>query len=274
MLAKRARTILPPLEEEEVLEVSKIYSVAGELKDSLIRERPFRSPHHSASVAAIVGGGNPPRPGEISLSHKGILFLDELPEFGKKTLEALRQPLEDKKVLISRSSFRVVFPADFMLLCAMNPCPCGNYKNPYKPCTCTRKQIKNYLLKVSGPLLDRIDIKVWMNPVEEEQLLKQSAGESSSKIRERVEVAFKIQKERQKKFNSNLSDTEIKKFCTLTRGAKAVLKDFLKSSYLSARSFKKVLKVSRTIADLCQESNIDEEHIYLALQLSSQELCI
>ncbi len=271
MLAKRSTTIMPPMDEEEVLEVSKIYSVFGEVKEEIITRRPFRSPHYTTSAVALIGGGNPPRPGEVSLAHRGVLFLDELPEFGRKTLEALRQPMEDGKVLISRSGFKVEFPARFLLIGAMNPCPCGNYQNPYKVCTCSQKKIKEYQAKVSAPLLDRIDVRVWVEPLKEEELLHHRGGESSKEVRERVLKAYLVQRERAGKFNAHLTDKELERFCTLKDSAKKLLRDALKNLKLSARSYKRLLKVSRTVADLEAEEKIGEEHLALALQLRGED---
>lgn len=267
MLAKRIKTIAPPMEFEEILEVSKIYSVAGLLEDGLITRRPFQAPHHTSSEIALIGGGNPPKPGVISLAHKGYLLLDEMAEFPRKTLEALRQPLEDGKVQVSRASFSVSFPAEFTLIGTMNPCPCGNYNNPFRVCTCSEKEIKNYNKKISEPIKDRIDLKVWVYSVDEKELINLPEGESSQLIRKRVSVAYGIQKERGK-INSRLTNKEVEEFCVkfLTRDAKNVLKNAVKNLNLSARSYFKLLKVARTIADLEESENINESHIYEALQ--------
>ncbi|RUM30784.1 MAG: magnesium chelatase [Aquifex sp.] len=267
MLAKRIKTIAPPMEFEEILEVSKIYSVAGLLEDGLITTRPFQAPHHTSSEVALIGGGNPPKPGVISLAHKGYLLLDEMAEFPRKTLEALRQPLEDGKVQVSRASFSVTFPAEFTLIGTMNPCPCGNYNNPFRVCTCSEREIKNYNKKISEPIKDRIDLKVWVYPVDEKELINLPEGESSQSVRKRVSVAYEIQKERGK-INSRLTNKEVEEFCVklLTQDAKKVLKNAVKNLNLSARSYFKLLKVARTIADLEESENINESHIYEALQ--------
>ncbi|AAC06607.1 YifB family Mg chelatase-like AAA ATPase [Aquifex aeolicus] len=267
MLATRIKSIAPPMEEEEILEVSKIYSVAGMLEESLITERPFQAPHHTSSEVSLIGGGNPPKPGLISLAHRGYLFLDEMAEFPRRFIESLRQPMENGKVQVSRAGSNVVFPAEFTLLGAMNPCPCGNYKNPFKVCTCSEREIKNYNKKISEPIKDRIDLKVWVYPLKEEELVNLPEGESSEKVRERVIRAFRIQKERGK-FNSRLSNEEVKKYCLdmLSREAKELLKEAVKNLNLSARSYFKLLKVARTIADLEESERIEDYHISECLQ--------
>ncbi|MGC8852348.1 MAG: YifB family Mg chelatase-like AAA ATPase [Hydrogenobacter sp.] len=275
MLAKRMITILPPLTFEEAIEITRIYSVAGLLSDPIIKTRPFRSPHHTASDVSLIGGGTVPMPGEISLAHRGILFLDEMTEFSRKTLEVLRQPLEDGYVNITRASAKVRFPAEFLLVGAINPCPCGNYLNPYKACTCTPLQIKNYQSKLSGPILDRIDIKVWVEPVEKEDLLNARKGESSSEVRKRVERAFQIQRERFKgsstRFNGMMKEKEVKKYCVMDSEAKRLLEYAMDRLHLTGRSYMKVLKVSRTIADLEGEEIIKAHHISQALQFRVDE---
>ena len=265
MLAKRIKSISPPMEFEEVLEVSKIYSIYG--RDELITERPFHSPHHTSSEIALIGGGNPPKPGVISLAHRGYLLLDEMAEFPKKTIEALRQPLEEGRVQISRAGNNVVFPADFTLIGTMNPCPCGNYKNPFKECVCSEKEIKAYNKKISEPIKDRIDLKVWIYPLKEEELLTLPEGESSERVKKRVETAYNIQKERCV-FNGRLSNEKVNEYCIklMERGAKTLLKEAVRSLKLSARSYYKLLKVSRTIADLDESEKIKDEHIAEALQ--------
>ncbi len=265
MLAKRIKSISPPMEFEEVLEVSKIYSIYG--RDELITERPFHSPHHTSSEIALIGGGNPPKPGVISLAHRGYLLLDEMAEFPKKTIEALRQPLEEGRVQISRAGNNVVFPADFTLIGTMNPCPCGNYKNPFKECVCSEKEIKAYNKKISEPIKDRIDLKVWIYPLKEEELLTLPEGESSERVKKRVETAYNIQKERGV-FNGRLSNEKVNEYCIklMERGAKTLLKEAVRSLKLSARSYYKLLKVSRTIADLDESEKIKDEHIAEALQ--------
>ncbi len=275
MLAKRIITIIPPLTFDEAIEVSVIYSVAGLLNGEIITQRPFRSPHHTSSDVAIVGGGQNPIPGEISLAHKGVLFLDELPEFNRKTIEVLRQPLEEGIINISRSQSRVSFPARFLLISAMNPCPCGNYGNPYKQCTCTHSQIKSYRSKISGPIMDRIDLKVWMEHISEEDLLKAPEGESSAVIRERVRKAHIIQKERFKNsktnFNGNMSEAEIQKYCVLSDDARRILSSAINRFNLSGREYSKILKVARTIADMEGEDQIKQHHIAEALQYRTVE---
>jgi len=267
MLAKRIKTIAPPMEFEEILEVSKIYSVVGLLEYGLITTRPFQAPHHTSSEVALIGGGNPPKPGVISLAHKGYLLLDEMAEFPRKTLESLRQPLEDGRVQVSRASFSVTFPAEFTLIGTMNPCPCGNYNNSFRVCTCSEGEIKNYNKKISEPIKDRIDLKVWVYPVDEGELINLPEGESSQSVRKRVSVAYEIQKERGK-INSRLTNKELEEFCVklLTKDAKNVLKNAVKNLNLSARSYFKLLKVARTIADLEESENINDSHIYEALQ--------
>ncbi|GAB6066387.1 YifB family Mg chelatase-like AAA ATPase [Aquifex pyrophilus] len=265
MLAKRIKSISPPMEFEEVLEVSKIYSLYG--KEELITERPFQSPHHTSSEIALIGGGNPPKPGVISLAHRGYLLLDEMAEFPRKTIEALRQPLEEERVQVSRAGNNVIFPAEFTLIGTMNPCPCGNYKNPFKECVCSEKEIKVYNKKISEPIKDRIDLKVWVYPLKEEDLLKLPEGESSEEVRKRVETAYNIQKERGV-FNGRMSNEEVNKYCLnlLERNGKILLREAVKNLKISARSYYKLLKVSRTIADLEESDKIKEEHIAEALQ--------
>ncbi len=270
MLAKRIITILPPLSLEEALEVSKIYSVAGMLKEPLMVQRPFRSPHYTASEVALIGGGSNPTPGEISLAHRGVLFLDEMVEFSRKTLEALRQPIEDGYVSVSRVGGRVTFPSSFILVGATNPCPCGNYGNPYKACVCSSAQIRAYQSKLSGPILDRIDLKVWVEPVEVQELINPRSGESSKEVRERVMKAYQIQRERFKnsktKFNGQMTEKEVEKYCPLIPKAKDLLEKAMSRLYLSGRSYTRLLKVSRTIADLEEEEYIKEHHIAQAIQ--------
>ena len=275
MLAKRIVTILPPLTLEEALEVSKIYSVAGILKEGLMVHRPFRSPHYTASEVALIGGGSNPMPGEISLAHRGVLFLDEMVEFSRRALESLRQPIEDGYVTVSRVGGRITFPASFILIGATNPCPCGNYGNPYKACTCSLSQIRTYQAKLSGPILDRIDLKVWVEPVEVQDLINPNVGESSKEVRERVIKAYQIQRERFKdsktKFNAQMTEKEIEKYCVLTASAKTLLERIMNKLHLSGRSYSKLLKVSRTIADLEGEEKIREDHISEAIHYRVEE---
>ncbi len=272
MLAKRIQTILPPMEFEEIVEVSRIYSVAGELDEGLISHRPFRSPHHTSSEVAIIGGGSVPMPGEVSLAHKGVLFLDELPEFPRKTLEVLRQPIEDGYINISRAQGKVKFPAEFTLITAQNPCPCGNYGNPFKQCVCSPSQIRAYNSKVSQPIKDRIDLHVWVEPVDKEELLKYQKGESSGSIRERVLRAYEIQRQRFKNsgihLNARMSNKDVETYCVrmMDSQSKALLKTAMDRLNLSGRGYFRVLKVSRTVADLEGEETIKAHHVAQALQ--------
>jgi magnesium chelatase family protein len=276
MLAKRLPTILPPMTFDEALETTKIHSVAGILppNSALVSVRPFRSPHHTISDAALVGGGTIPRPGEISLSHHGVLFLDELPEFARNVLEVMRQPLEDSKVTISRSKMSVDYPANFMLVCAMNPCPCGNYGSSIQECTCTPIQIQKYVGKISGPLLDRIDIHVEVPTVKYTELSSKRIGENSSVIRQRVVNANAVQAQRfsgQKGLfcNADMESKEIKEYCQIDQAGAELLKTAMNRLGLSARAYDRILKVSRTIADLCGSSDIRTEHLSEAIQYRS-----
>lgn len=274
MLAKRLPSIMPPLTFEECLDITKIYSVAGLLKNSgkLINTRPFRSPHHTISSAALTGGGRVPKPGEISLSHKGILFLDELPEFNRSALEILRQPLEDREVTISRVNSTITYPADFMLAAAMNPCPCG-YLGDGDKCRCTQNEIVKYTGKISGPLLDRIDIQVEVSAIKYDDLYDKKKGETSEEIRKRVLKAHKIQLERYKndniQFNSQLTAPLIEKYCPLGEEEKAMLKMAFDKLSLSARGYHKILKVARTVADLDGSEDIKLKHIMEVIQYRS-----
>ncbi|MBX2989771.1 MAG: YifB family Mg chelatase-like AAA ATPase [Bacteroidetes bacterium] len=276
MLAKRLPSILPPLSFEESLETTKIHSVAGMLPPdtALVATRPFRSPHHTISDAALVGGGTVPRPGEISLSHHGVLFLDELPEFARNVLEVLRQPLEDGRVTISRSKLSVEFPANFMLVCAMNPCPCGFYTDPNKECTCTQLMIQKYMAKISGPLLDRIDLHIDVPAVKYKELSSKESGEKSGEIRERVIRAREIQSrrflERKGLFaNADMQSREIREFCRIDGQGEELLKMAITKLGLSARAYDRILKVGRTIADLESSAEIRPEHISEAIQYRS-----
>ncbi|HAN38198.1 MAG TPA: magnesium chelatase, partial [Chitinophagaceae bacterium] len=266
MLAKRLPTILPPLSLHEALETTKIHSVAGKLPNntSLISKRPFRSPHHTISDVALVGGGSVPQPGEISLAHNGVLFLDELPEFKKTVLEVMRQPMEERAVTISRASISLDFPASFMLVASMNPCPCGYYNHPEKECTCPPGTVQKYLNKVSGPLLDRIDLHVEVTPVSFNELSTQQAGEPSSVIRERVIAARAIQAERFKEHkgmyaNAQMSSKQLRQICVINNAGELLLKRAMEKLNLSARAYDRILKVSRTIADLAQSPDIKIE---------------
>jgi magnesium chelatase family protein len=267
MLAARLPTILPPMEEWEVLEVSKIYSVASLLKSGLITKRPFRSPHYSASESAIIGGGSVPKPGEISLAHRGVLFTDELPEFSRKVLETLRQPLEEGRVLISRANYKVEFPAKFLWISALNPCPCGNYKHPYRECICRPSQIRRYLAKISSPLWERIDLKVWVNPVDEKLLTSRVVEETSAEVRRRVLNAVEVQKKRNPggKLNGELSNVEIEKILNPDGGAKKLLTAAVEKLHLSARLYYKLLRVARTAADLELSPQVKSVHVSEAL---------
>ncbi len=275
MLARRIPTIIPNLSIEEALETTKIYSISGLLakNQALVSKRPFRSPHHTTSDIALVGGGSNPKPGEVSLAHHGVLFLDELPEFNRNVLESLRQPLEDGFVTISRAAKTLSFPSRFMLVCAMNPCPCGFFTHPSKECRCTPHRIEQYRSKISGPLLDRIDIHIEVPPVDYKQLADDPQGESSADIKKRVDKARKIQQKRFKKSrifaNAYMSHTQLKKYSKLDEQSKNLLKMAIDELGLSARAYDKILKVARTIADLAQEENINSEHISEAIQYRS-----
>jgi len=276
MLAKRLPSILPPLTFEEALETTKIHSVAGILaRDrALITERPFRSPHHTVSDAALVGGGTFPKPGEVSYAHYGVLFLDELPEFKKNVLEVLRQPLEDGKVTVSRSKLSLEFPANFMLAAAMNPCPCGFYTDPHKECTCAPPQIQKYMAKISGPLLDRIDIHIEVPAVKYKELVSTGQSETSEVIRQRVINARKIQLKRfegnKNIFNNgDMGSKEVRKYCVLNEAGAEMLKMAMTKLGLSARAYDRILKVSRTIADLEESEFIQPQHVSEAIQYRS-----
>ena len=274
MLAKRLPSILPEMTFEESLETTKIHSICGTLPEGgLIKKRPFRAPHHTVSPAGLTGGGSIPRPGEISLAHNGVLFLDELPEYNRNAMEVLRQPLEDGTVTISRAAGRLTYPCSIMLVAAMNPCPCGYYGHPTRKCTCTESAVERYLAKVSGPLLDRIDLHVEVMPVEFDDLSSEQKSESSAEIRKRVNAARKLQIERYKgtgiTCNAMLTPAMLGKYCVLTDGAKMMLKNAFERMGLSARAYDRILKVSRTIADLDGSEEIDIGHIAEALQYRS-----
>jgi len=272
LLARTFPSILPQMTLDECIEVTKIYSVAGLLpkNTALVKNRPFRSPHHSASHVALVGGGRFPKPGEISLGHRGVVFLDEFPEFPRMVLENLRGPLEDGNVTISRAQGTLTFPAQFTLVASQNPCPCGYATDPQKECSCQPAQIARYQKKISGPLLDRIDIHIEVPRVEFEKLSKEKEEESSENIRKRVEKARKIQTKRFKnlpaKTNSEMKNKEIKTFCQVDTEGKALLEQAMSSLHLSARSYHRILKLSRTIADLEEAPNIKAHHLAEALQ--------
>ena len=272
MLAKRIPTILPPMSLREALETTRIHSSVGLLggKQSLIATRPFHSPHHTISDIALIGGGTKIKPGEVSLAHNGVLFLDELPEFHRNVLEVLRQPLEDGEVTISRATGSLTFPARFMLVAAMNPCPCGYFTDPKRECRCTPGQIRKYMTKVSGPLLDRIDIHVDVPPVKYRELSEGALGESSETVRKRVEKARRVQRKRfthsRIHHNAAMGSSHLRKFCALSREGKDLLRMAMSELGLSARAYDRVLKVSRTIADLEGESDIRESHLSEAIQ--------
>ncbi|MFC1638635.1 YifB family Mg chelatase-like AAA ATPase, partial [Patescibacteria group bacterium] len=267
MLAKTMSSILPRLTLEESLEITKVFSISGNLPKgmSLMKSRPFRSPHHSASPASLVGGGSYPKPGEISLAHRGVLFLDEFPEYSRVVLESLRQPLEDGVITVSRIKGTLEFPAQFTLVAAMNPCPCGNATDPQKMCSCSPSQVARYQRKVSGPIMDRIDLQIEVPRVKIDKLEDDSVSESSSEIRKRVEVARKVQRKRFEDegviTNSEMSTNQIKKFCKLDSNSKLLLKNAIATLGLSARSYFRLIKVARTIADLCNSKDIRDVHI-------------
>jgi magnesium chelatase family protein len=276
MLAKRLPTILPPLSLQEALETTKIHSVAGKLPENatLISKRPFRSPHHTISDVALVGGGTNPQPGEISLAHNGVLFLDELPEFKRTVLEVMRQPMEERRVTISRAKIAIDFPASFMLISSMNPCPCGFYNHPEKECTCPPGAVQKYLNKISGPLLDRIDLHVEVTPVPFSELSKAESSEPSAAIRDRVIAAREIQAERYKDVegiyaNAQMSSKQLKEICVISQAGQTLLKAAMDKLNLSARAYDRILKVSRTIADLAQSPDIKVEHLAEAIQYRS-----
>ncbi len=276
MLAKRLPTILPPLTLQEALETTKIHSVAGKLPENstLVSKRPFRSPHHTISDVALVGGGGNPQPGEISLAHNGVLFLDELPEFKRTVLEVMRQPMEERRVTISRAKIAIDFPASFMLVASMNPCPCGYYNHPEKECTCPPGAVQKYLNKISGPLLDRIDLHVEVTPVAFSELSSVKPQENSSVIRERVIKAREIQAERYKSHpgiycNAQMSSKLLKEICVINTVGQNLLKAAMEKLNLSARAYDRILKVSRTIADLSQSEDIKPEHLAEAIQYRS-----
>ncbi len=277
MLARRLSTILPPLNIQEALETTKIHSVAGALnKDlALISQRPFRSPHHTISDVALVGGGSNPNPGEISLAHNGVLFLDELPEFKRSVLEVLRQPMEERKVTISRARLSVDFPASFMLVASMNPCPCGFYNHPDKECMCSTGNVKRYLNKISGPLLDRIDLHVEVTPVSVEELSSGNQNSEKSEIIRKRVIRARIQQDRRFKSNEDvfcnaqMSSNMVKRLCHIDKSCKSLLKAAMNKLQLSARAYDRIIKVARTAADLDGNNEIAQEHIAEAIQFRS-----
>lgn len=270
MLARAVPSIMPNLTFEEALEVAKIHSVSGTLDSGFVYERPFRTPHHTSTTVALTGGGNKARPGEISLAHNGVLFLDELPEYPRATLETLRQPLEDGVITVSRNAVSVTYPADFMLIASMNPCPCGNYGSSTAECTCSASQIHRYLSKLSGPLLDRIDIHIEVDNVSYDDLQADAMSESSEVVRGRVNKARQIQLERLGshglRCNAQMSAGDVKKYCKLTSDSQQLVRESFERFNLSARAYNRVLKVARTIADLDGSENITARHIAESLQ--------
>ncbi|MBT1700168.1 YifB family Mg chelatase-like AAA ATPase [Fulvivirgaceae bacterium PWU4] len=276
MLAKRLSTILPPLTLNEALETTKIHSVAGKLirDTALLTTRPFRSPHHTMSNVALVGGGSNPQPGEISLSHNGVLFLDELPEFKRSVLEVMRQPMEERRVTISRARFSIDYPSNFMLVASMNPCPCGYYNHPEKECVCAPGVVQRYLSKISGPLLDRIDLHVEVVPVSFDEMTANRKVETSEQIRERVVKARGIQSHRFQDHesvycNAMMPSNMVKQLCAVDDAGKALLKTAMERLGLSARAYDRILKVSRTVADLAESEHIRAEHLAEAIQYRS-----
>jgi len=278
LLARSLPSLLPPMTTEEALEVTKIYSVSGLLPANtpLIRQRPFRSPHYTISNAGLVGGGHWPKPGEISLSHRGVLFLDELPEFGHAVLEVLRQPLEDRVITISRAQGSVTFPANFMLVGAMNPCPCGYYGDPFKQCTCSPGLVARYQKRISGPFIDRVDIFVEVPHIDYEKLADDRLGEKSGKVQDRVEAARSTQRQRFEgtilACNAEMTPTEVREFCQVEESAQSLLKAAMKQLYLSARAFHRILKIGRTLADLENADIIKAHHIAEAIQYRPRSL--
>jgi len=272
LLARSLPSILPPMTTEEAIEVTKIYSVSGLLPSSspLVRHRPFRSPHYTISNAGLVGGGHWPKPGEISLSHRGVLFLDELPEFGHAVLEVLRQPLEDKLITISRAQGSVTFPANFMLVGAMNPCPCGYYGDPFRQCTCSPSMVSRYQKRISGPFIDRVDIFVEVPHIDYEKLADDRLGEQSETVQARVEAARSVQRARfegtRLACNAEMTPAEVREFCQVEESAQSLLKAAMKQLYLSARAFHRILKLARTIADLEKADIIKAHHLAEAIQ--------
>lgn len=276
MLARRMPTIMPPMTLDEALETTKIHSVAGKLGSGtgLITTRPFRAPHHSASQVALIGGGSNPQPGEVSLAHNGILFADELPEFGRSALEVLRQPMEDKKICISRAKYSIEYPSNFMFIASMNPCPCGYYNHPTKECTCSRYAVHNYLGKISGPMMDRIDLHIEVIPVPVEQLATKQCGQTSAEIRERVVAARAVQSRRFADCpgihtNSMMNSAMLRQFCPLSDEVSALLNRAIEKLNLSTRAYDRIIKVARTIADLEASTDITTAHIAEAINYRS-----
>ncbi len=276
MLARRLPSIMPPLSINEALETTKIHSVAGKLGTTvgLMSSRPFRSPHHLTSQVALIGGGQSPQPGEVSLSHNGILFLDELPEFGRNVLEVLRQPLEEKRITISRARYSVEYPANFTLVASMNPCPCGYYNHPTRECSCSPGAVHRYLNRISGPLLDRIDLHIEVTPVAISEMTRERVEESSHEVRQRVVKAREIQAERFRDIegvytNSMMNSRMLREYCPLDAAARKMLELAMERLHLSARAYDRIIKVARTIADLAGEANISSTHISEAISYRS-----
>ena len=275
MLARRMPTILPPLSSEEALETTKIHSVAGLAgSEGLLSRRPFRSPHHTVSQVALIGGGQSPHPGEVSLAHNGVLFLDELPEFGRSALEVLRQPLEEKRITVARARYRVLYPANFTLVAAMNPCPCGYYNHPSKECSCSSGAVQRYMGRVSGPLMDRIDMHVEVTPVEASELADAAPGEPSAAIRERVCRAREVQRERFRDCagvhtNAMMNAAMLREYCRLDTASSALLEQAMQRLSLSARAYDRILKVARTIADLAGRERIEAADVAEAINYRS-----
>lgn len=276
MLARRIPTILPPLTLEEALETTKIHSVAGKLgpQRGLLTTRPFRTPHHTTSPVALIGGGQSPQPGEVSLAHNGVLFLDELPEFGRSVLEVMRQPLEDKRISVSRAKYSVEYPANFTLVASMNPCPCGYYNHPTKECSCAPGSVHRYMNRISGPLMDRIDLHIEVTPVSIQEMASTEVGEPSAAIRERVIRARKVQKERFRGVegvhtNAMMNSKMLREYCRLDAASGALLERAMARLNLSARAYDRILKVARTIADLAGEEQISAPHIAEAINYRS-----
>jgi magnesium chelatase family protein len=278
LLARAMPGIMPALSIDEALEVTKIYSVCDLLapETPLIQVRPFRAPHHTISHAGLVGGGQWPRPGEVSLAHRGVLFLDELPEFGQRTLEVLRQPIEDKQVTISRAQGTLTFPASFMMLAAMNPCPCGFYGDPTHECSCSMGMVSKYQKRISGPLLDRIDIHVEVPRVEYEKLADERLGEPSANVRERVEAARERQRQRfagsALLSNADMQAADVRVYCQIDETGKSLLKAAMTQLQLSARAYHRILKLARTIADLAGSEGIQSVHLAEAIQYRPRRL--
>ena len=276
MLARRIPTILPPLTLEEALETTKIHSVAGKLGSTsgLLTQRPFRTPHHTTSPVALIGGGQSPQPGEVSLAHNGVLFLDELPEFGRSVLEVMRQPLEDKRITVSRAKYSVEYPANFTLVASMNPCPCGYYNHPTKECSCPPGSVHRYMNRISGPLMDRIDLHIEVTPVSIQEMASSDIGESSAAIRERVIRARKVQEERFRGVegvhtNAMMNSKMLRAYCHLSAESARLLERAMERLNLSARAYDRILKVARTIADLAGEAEIGVAHIAEAINYRS-----